>query len=96
MFAKRGSRLSISGKRHEMVTSPNKPKLTGGVDEREILRGGNYGFGESSEKILDHVANGIDIGGAIDGCAPYHSEDQQSHCSWAGRTDRGLGHPLYY
>jgi hypothetical protein len=96
MFAKRGSRLSISGKRREMVASQTKPKLTGGVDECEIHRGGNDGFGESSEEILDHVANSIDIGAAIDWCAPYHSKDQQRHCSWAGRTDHGLAHPLYY
>jgi hypothetical protein len=58
-----------------MVTPQTKLDLTGGVDEREIHREGNDGFGESPEEILDYVANGIDVGVIIDGCAPYHSED---------------------
>ena len=50
-------------------------KLTGRVDEREVHRGGNNGFGKSSEERFDHVADCIDIRGAINACM---SCDQES------------------
>ena len=51
------------------VYNKGKLKLTSRVDEREVHRGGNNRIGESSEEIFDHVANSIDIGAIVDGCA---------------------------
>lgn len=81
MFVKRGSRLSISDTRCELGLLQGKWKLTRRVDEREVHRRGDNWVGKSSEEIFNHIANSIDVGVIVNGCASCRTKSQQKYCS---------------
>jgi len=57
-------------------------KLTGRVDEREVHRRRNDGFGKSSEERFDHVADCIDIRGVINGRMSCYPTSQSGRVAY--------------